>query len=163
MKIIDRKGKIFGLVNIIDLAVILILGLVIVGGVYRFKKSAPQIVVQDQKALVKIEVEEIRQPSVDGLKVGDDLYHYDKGQYFGKIVDMEVENFKEAVSTSDGRIVLADVPGKYNAILYVEANAVNTTNTIEVGGEQIRIGSQYRLKNKRVAVFATVFNVDLVE
>ncbi len=163
MKIIDKKGKIFGFINIIDLVVILILGIVIVGGVSRFRKAAPQIVEQNQKALIELEVSEIRQPSVDGLQVGDELFHYDKGQYFGKIVDIKIENFKEAVSTSDGKIVLADVPGKYNALVYVEANAVDTTNAIVVGGEQLRIGAQYRLKNKKVAVFGTIFKVDIVK
>ncbi len=38
MKIIDNKGKLFGLINIIDLAVILIFVLLIGGGVKRLKK-----------------------------------------------------------------------------------------------------------------------------
>ena len=163
MKLIDKKGKIFGIINIIDLAVVLILGLLIVGGAYRMKTSSPQVVSESQKAVVRVEVSEVRQPTVDGIEVGDVLYHYDRGQYFGKIIDKQVENFRTAVETSDGRIVMAEVPEKYNVILYVEANATNTTDTIIIGGEQTRIGTQYRLKNKKVAVFGTILDIELTE
>ncbi len=163
MKLIDKKGKIFGVINIIDLTIILILGLLVVGGAYRFKKSSPQVIAESQKAIVKVEISEVRQPSVDGIEVGDVLYHYDRGQYFGKIIDKQVENFKKPVETSDGKVVMADIPDKYNVILYIEANATNNTDTIVIGGEQARIGTQYRLKNKKVAVFGTIFNIELTE
>ena len=163
MKLIDKKGKIFGVINIIDLTVILILGLLIVGGAYRFKKASPQVVAQSQKAVVKVEVSEVRQPTVDGIEVGDVLYHYDRGQYFGKIIDKKVENFRTAVETSDGKVVMADVPEKYNVILYIESDATNTTDTIIIGGEQTRIGAQYRLKDKKVAVFGTILGIELTE
>jgi len=161
MKIIDNKGKIFGLINLIDLIVILVLGLLVVGGGYKVMKKSPQVITQSEKVIVKVEISEVRQPSVDGIKEGDMLYHYDKGQVFGKIVKKNVVNFQKEAPTSDGRFVLSDVPGKYNVILDVEANATNTTDVVIVGGEHTRIGAQFRLKNKNVAVFSTVLGVEI--
>jgi len=163
MKLIDKKGKLFGIINIIDLAVVLIIAVLIVGGIYRFKQSDTEVISNDQKAVVTIEISEVRQPTVDALDTGDELYHYDRGQYFGKIVDKKVENFREPVETDDGKLVSADVPDKFNVILTVEANATNTANAIEIGGEQTRIGTQFRLKNKMVAVFGTIFDIELAE
>lgn len=163
MRLIDNKGKIFGIINIIDLAIIIILVVLIVGGINRFKRISPQVVTEGQKAIVKVEISKVRQPTVDGIEVGDILYHYDKGQVFGKIISKEVVNSKEPVGTSDGKIVLSDIPGKYDVILNVEANATNTSNVIIIGGEHTRIGSRFRLKNKKIAVFGTILGVDLIE
>ncbi|WP_427340372.1 DUF4330 domain-containing protein [Caloranaerobacter sp. DY30410] len=160
MKIIDSKGRIFGLINIIDLAVLLIFALLIVGGWYKLFKSKPNVVAEGQKVLVKLEIRNVRKPTVDGIKEGALLYHYDRGQIFGKIVEKKVKNYKEAVTTSDGRIVMADVPGKYVVDLVVEADAVITDQVIIIGGEHTRIGTQFRLKNKNIAVFATVLGVE---
>ncbi|QIB26941.1 DUF4330 domain-containing protein [Caloranaerobacter azorensis] len=160
MKIIDNKGRIFGLINIIDLTVLLIFVLLIVGGGYKLSKSKPNVVAEGQKVLVKLEISNVRKPTVDGIEEGAILYHYDRGQVFGKIVEKKVKNFKEAVTTSDGKIVMADVPGKYVIDLTVEADAVITDQVIIVGGEHTRIGTQFRLKNKNVAVFATVLGIE---
>lgn len=160
MGIINKKGKIFGIINVIDLAVIVLLALVVGGGISRFKRTAPQVIAQSQKAIVEVQISEVRQATVDAANVGDNVYHYDRGQLFGTIVDKKVENIQREVETSDGNIVLAEVPERYNVLLYIEADATDFTDNISIGGEQIRVGAQYRLKNKSIAVFTTVLNVE---
>src|SRR5690554_1165418 len=94
MKIINEKGKLFGLINIIDLAVVMILGLLVVGGAMRMK-SKPIVVSETSKAYITYEVQDIRMVSVDNIEVGDPLYHYDKGDFVGTIVEKEVKPFTE--------------------------------------------------------------------
>ncbi len=161
MSLINKDGKLFGIINIIDLAVILLIAVVAIGGAYRLKKSSPDMVSQSNKALVQVEVTDVRQPSVDGIKEGDELYHYDKSQYFGKIVEKKVENLKQPVATDDGRLVLADVPEKYRVLLTVEGDAKSSKDITIIGGEEIRIGTQYRLKNKNIAMFGTVLGTEI--
>jgi len=162
MKIINEKGKLFGIINIIDLVVIVALVLLIVGGVKRFVTTRPEMVSDSKKAIITIEVSEIRTPTVEGLVVGDPLYHYDKGTYLGKIVDKTVEDYREPVESGDGRWINAVVPDEYVAILTVESDdAKETQDAVIAGGEQIRIGAQYRLKNKKVAVFGTILGVEV--
>ncbi len=160
MKIINEKGKLFGLINVIDLIVLVILALLISGGVKRVRNAKPEMVSEPKKTLVTVEVSEVRKPTIDGLVVGDPLYHYDKGTYFGEIVDVKVDSYKEPVE-GDGKWILADVPEKYVATLTVEADGIETNDAIIVGGEQTRIGHQFRLKNKRVAVFGTILGVEI--
>lgn len=162
MKIIDKKGKLFGIVNLVDLLVILMVALLVVGGVTRLKQS-PTAVAETKKALITVEVSDIRNASVEGLIVGDPLYHYDKGDMLGTIVDKEVEPFKEPVESGDGRWVLAEVPEKYVATLTVEADVRENPDVVVAGGEQIRVGTQFRLKNRNVAVFSTVMGVEIDE
>ncbi len=49
MRIVNEKGKLFGIINIIDLAVILIIALLIVGGTKRMKKN-PGIAAETKKS-----------------------------------------------------------------------------------------------------------------
>ena len=160
MKIVNEKGKLFGIINIIDLVVILIIVLLAVGGVKRLK-SNPVSIAEDKKALLTVEVSDVRVATVDGIVVGDPLYHYDKGQLLGEIVDKKVEPYREPVESGDGRWILAEVPEKYVVTMTVEANVKDNPDVVIAGGEQIRVGAQFRLKNRNVAVMSTILGVEV--
>lgn len=160
MKIINEKGKLFGIINIIDLGVILIIALLIGGGAKRMKKN-PGITAETKKALITIEVSDVRTPTVDGIVIGDPLYHYDKGGIIGQIIEKKVENYKEPVESGDGRWISAEVPDKYVVIMTVEADVKENPDVIIAGGEQIRIGTQFKLKNRNVAVLGTILGVEV--
>lgn len=159
MKIVNEKGKLFGLINIIDLAVILILGLIVVGGASRLK-TKPIIVNEDSKAVITYEVSDIRMATVENIVVGDPIYHYDKGGFIGNITDVKVEPYKEPVE-SDGKWINAEIPEKYVATFTVDADVRDNPDVLVSGGEQTRIGVQFRVKNKRIAFFGTVMKIEV--
>lgn len=159
MKIVNEKGKLFGLINIIDLAVILILGLIVVGGASRLK-TKPIIVNEDSKAVITYEVSDIRMATVENIIVGDPIYHYDKGGFIGNITDVKVEPYKEPVE-SDGKWINAEIPEKYVATFTVDADVRDNPDVLVSGGEQTRIGVQFRVKNKRIAFFGTVMKIEV--
>lgn len=159
MKIINEKGKLFGIINIIDLSVLLILALLVVGGAKRMK-TKPITVADTSKAIVSFEVSNVRVPSVENIVVGDPIYHYDKGTYIGNIIEVSHEPYMEPVESGD-KWVNAEVPGKYVVTFKVEAEVKDNPDVIVVGGEQTRIGAQFRLKNKKVAVFGTVIDIEI--
>lgn len=161
MKVINEKGKLFGLINIIDLAVVLILGLLVVGGAQRMK-SKPIVVSEMSNAYITYEVSDVRMVSVENIQVGDDLYHYDKGEYIGKIVEKTFEPFKEPLE-KDGEWINAEVPGKYVVNFKVEAKVKDNPDVVVVGGEQTRIGIQYRMKNKKIAFFGTALGIEVLD
>lgn len=160
MKIINEKGKLFGIINIIDLSVLLVLILIVVGGAQRMK-TKPIIANETTKAVVTFEVSDVRMPSVENVIVGDPLFHYDKGVYIGDIIEVSYAPYKEPVESGDGKLVEAEVPGKYVINFKVEAEVRDNPDVIVVGGEQTRIGSQFRLKNKKVSFFGTVLGVEI--
>lgn len=161
MKLINEKGKLFGIINIIDLAVVLILGLLVVGGAMRMR-SKPIVVNQSSKAHITYEVADIRMVSVDNINVGDPLYHYDKGDFVGTIIEKEVEAFTDPLER-DGEWINAEVPGKYVVTFVVESDVRDNPDVIVVGGEQTRVGIQYRLKNKNIAFFGTVLGMEVLD
>lgn len=161
MKIINEKGKLFGIINIIDLTALLVVALLAVGGIQRMK-TKPIIVNEDSKALITYEVSDIRMASVENIVEGDELFHYDRGGYVGKIKEVSYEPYTEPVE-SNGAWVDAEVPNKYVATFVVEADVRDNPDVIIVGGEQTRVGTQYRMKNKRIAFFGTVIGIEVLD
>ena len=159
MKIVDEKGKLFGLVNLIDLLVVLVLVAVVFGGVKRLG-SRPAVSDSSSKGIVTYEIKEVRQVTVDNIVVGDPIYHYDKGTYIGTIVDKKVEPFKDYVEYN-GQWVNAEKEGRYVVTIEVEADVKESTENFVVGGEQTRVGVEQRLKNKRAAYFGNCLGIEL--
>ncbi len=159
MKLINEKGKLFGIINIIDLSVLIILGLLVIGGASRLK-SRPIVVSETTPATITFEVSDVRFATVENIKEGDPIYHYDKGGYIGIIEDVQYSPYKEPVEV-DGKLVNMEVPEKYVASFKVKADVKNNPDVIIAGDEQIRIGVEFRVKNKSIALFARVMGIEI--
>lgn len=160
MKIIDKKGKLFGLINVIDLLVILCVIAIIAVGAKRLKSSTTVGSVESKKGVVYAQISEVRKATVDGVKVGDPLYDYDKGTYIGKISKVDVEPFKKETEYQ-GKFYLAEVPEKYDVNIEIDVDVKETNDYYQVGTEQLRIGAQQRVKNKSIATFMVIMNVEV--
>lgn len=158
MKIINEKGKLFGIINVIDLSVLLIIGLILVGGISRMK-SKPIIASETTEGTLTFEVMNIRMVSVENIVIGDPIYHYDKGTYIGEIVEVSHKPYKEPVELN-GEWIDAEVPDKYVATLKVKSQIKDSPDVVIAGGEQVRVGAQFRLKNKKATFFGTVLGVE---
>ncbi len=163
MKIINEKGKLFGIINIVDLIVLVVIVLLIIGGTKLFR--SPEIEVEEdvkgeqKEALITLEVENAEKFIVDGLVVGDNLYNDEKETEFGKIIDKKTENQKEKIKDSDGNWVYRDIPDSYKVIFTIEAKAEDTPKAIRVGDSAVRVGGELVLKNKKVRMAARVVEV----
>ncbi len=143
---IDKKGKLFGKINVIDCLFLLILIVAVVGGVSRFKDSS--IAVEStSKGKMTFLIDEVRMPTVENIAEGQDLYSYDKGIFMGKITGKTVRPYEDAVEY-EGQWVNAPVPNKYSVYLDVEVDIKESDKSYVVGGEEIRVGNEYRVKTK---------------
>lgn len=161
MKIINEKGKLFGLINIIDLAVILVLALLVVGGASRMKNK-PIITNDPKKARITYEIQDVRTPTVENAIVGDFMQHYDRGGVIGEIVEVSHKPHMEPLE-GETEWINAEVPGKYDLFVTVESDISDNAEYIVAGGEQTRIGGEYRLKNKNVAFFGVVVEIEILD
>lgn len=160
MKLINEKGKIFGLINIIDLCVLLIIAVVIAGG-FRLFGDRWANVKTNGTVTVKLEVANVRGESVDAMTVGDTLSFYDDNLYFGKIVSKEPRPYIETIQTENNELVETESPNKYNVDLYVECDAYITDDVVVIGKQPTRIGNQFTLKNRTISVIGTIMKVDI--
>ena len=160
MKIIDKKGRLFGLINIIDLLVIVLLIALVAGGAKRFGNKGPVGEVTTKKGVITAEVKDVRDVTANNIKVGDPIYDYDKGTYLGKIASAEVEPYKDTTEYQ-GKFYNSEVPGKYRVTMTIDADVKDTQDFYQVGTEQVRIGAEMRIKNKRIATFMTILGVEV--
>lgn len=161
MKIIDKKGKLFGIINIIDLMVLIIAILLVVGGAKRLK-SQPAISEDNVNVRLTFEIPEVRMATVENVVKGDTLEHYDRGELVGEIIEVDYEPFTRPIE-GEGEWIQAEVPDKYNTKVVVEAKGNDSPDVLTVGGEQMRVGTQYRMKNKRIAFFGTLMNIEVLD
>ena len=146
MKIINEKGKLFGLINIVDLLV-LIAAVAVAAGV-GYKLFAPQIKesVQPQvelTAIVRVRgatpflVTEVERNSQVGKQLVSGNSYVN-----GTIEDMKIEDYAQQVTTADGRIVTA---------------------TPSIGTQEVRAGRTFIVKTNDFETSGNIDSVDIAD
>lgn len=152
MAIIDQKGRLFGLVNLLDLIVILaVLG---AGGLLGYKTfMAPEAqTVGGQTVQVQFLVGPVRQATVDELKVGAIVYDGKSDAQLGKIVAVETRPAR--VLGSNGEFTAQNW---YDHFFTVEGTGTQSDASTTLGGVVMLVGSQ-PVKTAGVRVDAVVWD-----
>lgn len=164
MKLLDNKGKLFGIVNIVDLIVIVLI-IAIVGGVsYRLvskKINANQENIMSNKEEVYVTLySSLVVPEVaEGLKVGDKLVANNKFTD-AEIVSIESKPADYVSTDSNGKPVLTTHP-LWKDVTVVIKDTVNPSNVILKAGEQeIRVGYSFILKTQIVETNCRIRGVE---
>ncbi len=156
---IDSKGRLFGKINIIDLAVVLLVGLLIAGGVYKFS-NMQNVSTEDQKQIsVKIEIEGEKQGLVDAIKAGDTLFDSVRGTEFGKITGKTIKPHQEMVINKDGTVEYKEIPGSFDGEIEIDAMAIVDSEGVLVATKAIYIGSEIRLKSSLYVFTCKVIDI----
>ena len=160
---IDKNGKLFGKVSIVDLAAILAV-LIAAAGIYvRFFGGPSKTVVQSSKFYYTVNVQNIRGENMEGLKkcVGGNFYLNEKiTSEMGKLISADESPGTVDIEMSDGTLIVAEVPNRYNVLLTLEMTGkVNDVGYFSPSLERISAGVAYNLKGKWSAVNGIVQDV----
>jgi hypothetical protein len=157
VKLIDEKGKLFGIVNIIDLAVVLVLVAGGLGAYHRFAGGMPQATVP---VVMTLWVEGVRQPTVDALVKGDVVHELTTNGTLGTLTVKEVKPHVKEAPTDAGKFVLSEIPGKFDLSLTVEGSAIESGGGLIVGGKDWRVGNNLTIKTNKAAVNAIFVKIE---
>ncbi len=152
MRILDRKGRLFGKINIIDLTIILIIVL-IAGAVYHvyFREDESAQVLAHR---IEYDIELAARPEtlVEVIAVGDNIWDSVRGHYLGTVVDKQV---RPATKVSEdmvkGKYIVAKIPNMYDVIITLEANGRVTPYSILAEGIEVKVGQRIYVKGKGYA------------
>lgn len=125
-KIIDEKGKIFGVISAIDILVVIVL-VVLGAAVYvRFFSSSTTAVsvAKDDAFTYQLNVQEVRYATYEALRVGDYLYDKENGTKLGQITDISCKPAMGDYPLADGTIVYAPVVDRYEVLLTISAEGM---------------------------------------
>lgn len=136
---IDDKGRLFGKINLVDAVVLLFVLLALAGAFYRFYFTSrimqPAV---PERITYKATLAGVRQVSADTLNVGDKVFLEPSNQFMGTIVEKVVEPAKGDVVKTNGEVVEAVMPGRFN---------VHMTINVETGTEPVEAAN---IKNKLI-------------
>ncbi|MBN2260716.1 MAG: DUF4330 domain-containing protein [Clostridiales bacterium] len=161
MKIINEKGKLFGIINVFDLMVLLVIiaGLIFIGSRINFNQS--ETAIEEQKMEITFLIEEVRFATVEAMTIGDKLYEYDTNLYFGEVVAFEYENHPVFIETDSGELVKVLNDERFDIYVTVESNVVKGPFNVSIATKRVAVGRHLTLLGRYAAVDGVV--VKMVE
>ena len=123
-KLIDNKGRLFGVISVIDIVVILAILILAIAFYMKFfvLESTSSVTNPDQPITYEVTVNAVRDYTVNGLKEGDTLYDGDGTMAaIGTIRDIRVSDAVVVTEKMDGTYVEASKEGYYDVVFTVDA------------------------------------------
>ena len=149
--------------NLFDVLIIVMILALAVGGYYKVFVTNKQLLQQEQQIEYQILISEVRQPTLDAYQNGQQVQDLKSNALLGTIIGKEVSKAKQAVPTSDGRLVQSEIPGKYDLLLTLQASAVVTANNIIVSNKEVKIGQKTDIKTARAASMGVVVGLKVLK
>ena len=127
---LDKKGKLFGKISIVDILIVVIFCIAIAGARVAWVKISNKTVLTENKALVQnnvldtlevsLRLKGVRQMTLDAIKIGDEVYMKDTGKMLGKVVAVTTEPAKEWIYDAKGRAFYAEKPERFDVVMVVQ-------------------------------------------
>lgn len=126
MKILDRDGRLFGKISVIDVIVIVVVAALALA-IY-VKTQMPQTGSSVTTTPVVYQILADNQPEymLDAIQVGDQLFDKERstGGALGEIVDIQISEGTYQGELDDGTVADVPVEGYYNILLTIQGEAL---------------------------------------
>lgn len=165
MKIIDEKGRIFGLVNPVDLLVIAAVALI--GAAICWKLFSPTVSDAISRQVTMTTQARIRGASesiISALQgqsnpVGKQLVAGNDYVPDTEVVSFNVEPYVIQATTADGKIVDATDPSKYDVVVVIRSKVAENTPVPKISSQEIRVGRTMTFKTNDFEAYALIESV----
>ncbi len=159
--IINKDGKLFNKISIIDIIVILAVVVLALGLYARFSSSDTAVsTTEKQQIEYTVSVKGIRIGSVEALQQGGPVTNSTTKEYAGEIVDVTYEEAIEARELSDGTVVQTLLPERYNAKVTISVDgSVSSSGYYTPSNQSINIGSTLYFTTKYANTSGTIIDV----
>ncbi len=164
MKLINERGKLFGLINLVDLVLLLVIVLGIAAVGYKtlqqpiqevVKKEAPVVVSLRVRGAMPYLVEEM----TEKIKAGDRLV---SGNGFdnAEVVSVEAVPYVYSDFSPDGTGVTVTDPIKSDILITVKSTGVQDAAIFKIGTQEVRAGRGFTFKTNRFEIDSIVESVE---
>ncbi len=161
---LDKKGNVFGKFNIIDVCVIIVLIAAAIGISARFMSSAAKNAREKVKFSYVVEIDGVRQYTVDALGKKGKVIDLKGKSEIGEIKSVKAQPMKTQSFMSDGRMVFAEVPEKYTVLVEIEGEGKESDNSYFVGNDvELSVGSTMSMTTKYANSSGKVKSIDIID
>ncbi|RJX16929.1 MAG: DUF4330 domain-containing protein [Ammonifex sp.] len=158
MRLLDEKGKIFGLINVIDAVILLVILMLAGGAAYKFLR--PAAVTPPTGIEFTVRIPALPPESASVVKVGDRMVA--GASYIGLTVkDVTVEPALTTEPDAAGQKVLARDPYFKDLLVTLEGKVPIPTAQIKISTQEVRVGRDYFVKSLTYEFRGTIIKVTL--
>ena len=152
--VLDKKGKLFGKVSVVDIFVIILIAGLLAGAFYKLSSPVTNAIFGgDSTIYFSVRIQDVREFTQVYYKPGMSVYDSKTGLFLGRIEEVHVEPFVAKIEKSDGTIVAAAKPERIEIVLDIAGQGIETSQAFLVEGSyEVKIGAGVLLGTKYVDV-----------
>jgi hypothetical protein len=161
MRILDERGRLFGLINIIDLCALFIIILLI--GIVGFKLLNNNIKTPgaaSNEAIVSVRCSLVDEAAAKALQsqIGQQLV---SGTNFidGTVTSVTYKAAETVLATAAGKYVVANHPEKKDVFVTMKIHINSHSAVIKLGPQEIHIGDQFYVKTHTVQMLGNIEDI----
>lgn len=163
MKVVNEKGKLFGIINPVDLLIVLaIIAVVAAVGVKFLKAPVAAVVSNKEDMYVTLRIRGAMPSLVDAvsqIQPGTKLVAGNDYISDAAIESVTVEPYVYTVANDQGVTVNSTDPMKKDVLVVVKSSASPDSAVLKIGNQEIRAGRGFTFKTNLVEVNATIESV----
>lgn len=167
MKIINEKGKLFGIINIIDLIVLIVVAALIFAGTVFIKNGGfnPSGVSNDiftgpqEKMIIKYYQEEVNDFVIEHLEVGSPVYDDTGKNLMGTLIGFETAPSIYYTEDAKGNAIKSSKEDCKSLILITEVEGMRTQMGATVNGTVYSVGHSLILRAGDAKMYPRVYDI----
>lgn len=163
MKIINEKGKLFGIINVVDLLVIIIVVGVVAGVVWKLGGSkVKEALSENMEITYTVLVSDVDESFYEETLKNIPSQLMTSGELLnGQVVSVEKSQSMVAGVNSQGETVYSPDEGKIDMLFTVTSIVSKSAVDMKVGTQEIRTGKDIILKTRYFEYIGTVMSCDV--
>lgn len=161
---INKEGKLFGKVSIIDVFVVIVLLIAIFGIYTRFFTTNDRVEVTKQQIEYQIKIEKVRQGTFDALSKLGPVYDKTTKEYMGEITAVVSEDCYEEQELLDGSLVSSKVPDRMNIVVTIKVDgSASNTGYYTSDSKYLAAGSGFTISTKYVETSGEIISIKEIQ
>lgn len=154
--LIDKKGKIFGKISVIDIIILAVVIAAVAGLSYKFtnlKTSAKDDIT------IQFYSEESPDFTVSKVNTGDIVKDPVKNTVFGKVTDKKIDKSIVYSANSKGEIVVSTKPNSSSILITTEGKGSFSKSGVTIGTADYTIGKTMEIRVGNTSFWVRVYNI----
>ena len=164
MKIINEKGKLFGIINPIDLIVVLaIIAVIAAFAVKTLKEPVQAVVTKNPDMYVTLRVRGALPSLVtacENIEKGERLVAGNGFVNAATVQEVRIEPYLYTAENAEGVSVACNDPLKKDILIVIKSSASPDAPVIKMGNQEVRTGRGFIFKTNLVEVNSTIESVE---